>query len=78
VAEFPSSWRREGLDEVDRRIVGLGLPSRERAPAIRLAIVRYHSGYRREWLFNQDILREMCSWRGQFADMSIADTEHGV
>jgi len=47
-------------------------------PKIRLANVRFLSGYRREWLVNQDVLGEMCSCIGQFAGMSIADAERSV
>jgi hypothetical protein len=44
----------------------------------RLANVRFLSGYRREWLVNQNVLDEMCSCSGQFAGMSIADAERSV
>ena len=44
-------------------------------PLVRLANVRYVAGYRREWLLNQDVLREMRSCSEQFAGMSIADAE---
>ena len=44
-------------------------------PRVRLANVRYLAGYRSEWLFNQDVLREMRSCSEQFAGMSMADAE---
>jgi hypothetical protein len=47
-------------------------------PRTRLANVRFLSGYRREWLVNQNVLDEMCSCSGQFAGMSIADVERSV
>jgi hypothetical protein len=47
-------------------------------PPILSANVRFLAGYRRDWLVNQDILREMRSCRGQFAGMSIADAEQAV
>jgi hypothetical protein len=43
-----------------------------------LGNVRFLSGYRRDWLINPDILREMRSCGAQFAGMSIADVEQGI
>ena len=47
-------------------------------PAIRLANVRFLSGYRREWTKHSDLLGEMRCSAGRFDGMSIADAEHSI
>lgn len=47
-------------------------------PAIRLANVRFLSGYRREWSINSGVLGVMRSSAGRLAGLSIADAERSI
>jgi hypothetical protein len=47
-------------------------------PVIRLANVRFLSGYRRGWAINSDLLGEIRSSAGRFAGMPVADAERAI
>jgi hypothetical protein len=67
------AWTKSIVESLGWSYVVVNEPS-----AIRLGNVRFLSGYRREWLINPDILREMRSRGGQFAGISIADVEQAI
>lgn len=67
------AWTKLIIESMGWSYLVLNEPS-----ATLLGNVRFLSGYRRDWLINPELLREMCSCRGQFAGMSIVDAEQSI
>lgn len=67
------AWTRSIVESLGWSYVVVNEPS-----AIRLGNVRFLSGYRRDWLINPAVLREMRSCLDQFIGMSIADAEQAI